>query len=154
VQSVLLYPDGHNAIGFSKRLGMPRKLPEWLSEEELAYYVGEYSKPASGASPWEGGMNWYRTGDLNWVETARLEGKRLSQPCLFIAGEDDMIISTMFKGKDNVAAMLRAHCEQLHGVVMFPKRGHWIQCEEAEAVTQSLLGFLRALPAPARAARL
>jgi pimeloyl-ACP methyl ester carboxylesterase len=53
--------DQHkDAGGWIGRWGMPKALPQWLSDEDLEYYVGEFSRAG-----FRGGLNYYRNFDRN-----------------------------------------------------------------------------------------
>ncbi len=43
----------------------PERLPAWLSEDDLAFYVREFERTG-----FRGGLNWYRCADLSWELTA------------------------------------------------------------------------------------
>ena len=78
-----LYVNG-SAVGMVTRLPRPSRLPKWLTETELQYYVREYTEHG-----FSGGLHWYQTMDLNTMLSpesmrARIE---IKQPALFIAGE-------------------------------------------------------------------
>ena len=53
--------------GFVDRLPEPDGLPDWLSQDELDYYINEFSRTG-----FTGGLNWYRNFDRNWETTAEL----------------------------------------------------------------------------------
>nr|KMM72063.1 hypothetical protein CPAG_08362 [Coccidioides posadasii RMSCC 3488] len=55
-----------------------------MSEEELNYYVEEYSR-----SGMHGPLNWYRTREQNYKEDLELIGRKLDIPVLFIRATND-----------------------------------------------------------------
>jgi len=71
--------------------------------------------------------------------TPQLEGKKILQPALFLAGEKDLVLK--FPGM-NLDAM-REHVPNLKGLVIVPGAGHWDPAEYPEEVNQSLLDFLK-----------
>ncbi len=70
--------------GFIDRLPEPDGLPDWISQDELEHYVGEFTRTGFTAA-----LNWYRNFDRNWETTADLDGATISVPCLFIGGTAD-----------------------------------------------------------------
>ncbi len=52
------------ARGFVDRLPEARRLPDWLSQEELDHYIAEFTRTG-----FTGGINWYRNLDRNWELT-------------------------------------------------------------------------------------
>ena len=63
--------------------------PPLLSDEELKYYIDEYSR--RGAPEMRGGLNWYRTRQLNYEEELELaeKGQKVQPPALFISATRD-----------------------------------------------------------------
>src|SRR3954453_1527587 len=47
--------------GFLDTLRATDELPPWLAEDDLDFYVGEFSRTG-----FTGGLNWYRSQDRNW----------------------------------------------------------------------------------------
>jgi pimeloyl-ACP methyl ester carboxylesterase len=140
VGSSKLYVDGR-AESMTRRVGRPSGLPSWLSEAELQYYVREFARAG-----FEGGLNWYRTMDINHVLAPRAFKAQLpvAQPALFLAGALDSVILSA-GGAEKVAAGLKKRCANLQGVHFYPAAGHWIQQEEAADVNRRLLAWLDGL---------
>jgi pimeloyl-ACP methyl ester carboxylesterase len=63
---------------------VPKKLPPWLSAADLDFFVGEFTRTG-----FRGPLNWYRNIDRLWEESGFLDGAKLMQPALFVAGEKD-----------------------------------------------------------------
>ncbi|MGA2284834.1 MAG: alpha/beta hydrolase [Dehalococcoidia bacterium] len=110
------------------------RLPEWLTEEDLAYYVAEFQRTG-----FRGGLNRYRNLDRDWEELAHLEDAKVQQPALFVAGDRDPVL-----GFTRMDAM-RTDVPNLWKIVMLPGCGHWTQQERPSEVNQELLEFLAAL---------
>jgi pimeloyl-ACP methyl ester carboxylesterase len=115
----------------------PMPLP-WLSEADLAAYVGDFS-----ASGFRGGLNWYRNLHRNWELMAPFHRAPIRQPSLFIAGSRDVTIR--MPGTDVSAAAMRRVLPGLTKSVILDGPGHWVQQEAPEAVTALLIEFLRGL---------
>ena len=54
-----------------------------------------------------GGLNWYRNIDETWELTGFLEGAKLRQPSLFIAGDKDPVIEFYADWYKNIAEIMR-----------------------------------------------
>ncbi len=130
--------DGHFPKGetLSSQLVVPDTLPEWLTEEDLEFYVGELT-----ASGFRGGINWYRNIKAIPGILAPFVGAKINQPSLYLYGEHDLISGNT---EDAVGA-LPGLLPDLRGVVRMSGAGHWLQQERPEEVNASLLKFLASL---------
>ncbi|MDG2140611.1 MAG: alpha/beta hydrolase [Gammaproteobacteria bacterium] len=126
------------AGGWIRRLGEPIHLPTWLTREDLNYYVSQFRK-----SGFEGGINYYRNGTLNWELTAELDGAKIQQPALFIAGELDIV--NQGATQDELEIRAQSHFEDLRGVVLQPGIGHRNQQQAPEDTNRLLIEFLASL---------
>lgn len=126
------------AGGWIKRLGEPVHLPAWLSERDLKYYVSEFRK-----SGFEGGINYYRNGALNWELTSELDGAKIQQPALFIAGELDIV--NRGATQDELERRAQPHFEDLRGIVLQSGIGHRNQQQAPEDTNRLLIEFLGSL---------
>lgn len=111
----------------------PKPMP-WISDEELAYYVEQFS---SGGM--RGPLNRYRIQNVDWQES---EGKPqiIQPPAGFIAGEDDPVLSFV-QGVD-VVELQQNNFADLLSATIIPDAGHWVQQEKPEEVNLELLDFL------------
>ncbi len=115
---------------------MPDKLPTWLTEADIEVFAGEYKK-----SGFRGGINWYRNMDRNWEYSAFMNGEKIQQPSIFIAGEEDGVIAME---RQNLGT-LNTTMTGLRKQVIVPGAGHWIQQERPDEVNKLLIEFLAAL---------
>lgn len=113
----------------------PERLPDWLTEEDLDYYVAQYEQ-----SGFRGPLNWYRNIDRNLELTPQLEDAKIEQPSFFIAGKKDPVLS--FGGGGWVSQMDK-YVSDLRGKVFIEGVGHWTPMERPAEVNQALLGFLK-----------
>jgi pimeloyl-ACP methyl ester carboxylesterase len=113
---------------------VPAQLPPWLTEADLDFLEGEYRRTG-----FTGGLNYYRNCDRNWELTPFLDGAKVPQPTLFLAGEKDPVLD--FLG-DEFAA-LETNVPKLWKKVLIPGAGHWIQQERPDEVNLLLIEFLR-----------
>ena len=78
--------------GYLDVLGPAPPLPwPWLSEAEFEHYVREYTH-AGAATTFIGGLNSYRVADRNWELGAPYADTPITQPALFIAGAEDVVL--------------------------------------------------------------
>ncbi|MDR3469686.1 MAG: alpha/beta hydrolase [Xanthobacteraceae bacterium] len=126
-------------LGFLGDRGIPRDLPPWLSEDELAVFVTAYRK-----SGFRGGLNWYRNLDRNFDLTAPWHGAQIHQPSIFIAGSADEVVTGLI-GAKRVADMEKV-LPNLRQKLLIDGAGHWVQQECAAEVNARLIAFLKSLP--------
>lgn len=114
----------------------PPPLPwSWLSEQELDYFVEEYTR-----SGFTGGLNWYRSMDMKWQQRKPFEGVRSAVPAYFLGSENDVDLEG-FHGEDPIGLM-RAIFPDLRQVRMVSDAGHMVQLEASEKVNAILLDYL------------
>lgn len=122
------------AGGFIGRWGRPLELPDWLSEEDLAFYVGEFKR-----SGFRGGVNWYRNFERNW-ELMEDVDQVIEVPALMIAGSRDLVVAHM--DEDTLRQRMNPVVPRLKSLVWLDGAGHWIQQERPAECNQALLEFL------------
>ncbi len=118
----------------------PERLPEWLTEEDLDYYVAQFER-----SGFRGPLNWYRNIDRNIELTPQLESPetaKIEQPSFFIAGTKDPVLQ--FAGGRGVTQMDKWLAD-LRGKVFIEGVGHWTPMERPAEVNQALLSFLKSV---------
>jgi pimeloyl-ACP methyl ester carboxylesterase len=115
---------------------VPKKLPPWLTEPDLEFFVGEFSRTG-----FRGGLNWYRNIDRLWEESGFLDGAKLMQPTVFVAGDKDPVIE--FYG--DAYQTLETNVPNLNKKVLLPGAGHWIQQERPAEVNRLLTEFVASL---------
>ena len=114
----------------------PSKKPSFVTDEDIEFFVNEFKR-----SGFAGGLNYYRNVDRNWALTSFLDGAKLPQPTLFLAGDRDGVLG--FWGEE-VDAMER-NVPNLVKKVILPGAGHWTQQERPAEVNRLLLEFLQGL---------
>ena len=130
--------DGHFPIEetMTDQFVMPEKLPKWLSEQDLDFYVNELS-----ASGFGGGFNWYRNIERLPGHLAPFIGRTIEQPALYLYGEHDMVAGNTAEA----IAGMQASLPDLRKCVKYQGAGHWLQQERAEEVNNELLAFFATL---------
>jgi pimeloyl-ACP methyl ester carboxylesterase len=122
--------------GILARTAGPPTLPRWLTQADIDYYAGEFSRTG-----FSGGLNWYRNIDRNWEILAPFAGAKVTVPALYVAGDRDVVVR--FKGTDELIANLKQFVPKLTKTIMLPGCGHWTQQERAGEVNAALIAFLR-----------
>ena len=127
------FPKGERLVD---QLVVPDALPRWITEDDVAFYVGELSRTGI-----RGGLNWYRNLDaLPWV-LAPFVGAVIEQPSLYLAGGHDLVAGNT----EGALAGMQAALPNLHALNVFPGAGHWLQQERPAEVNEALLDFLATL---------
>jgi len=124
------------ATNYLETTTLPELMPDWLSASDLAYYVSRYQDKG-----FRGILNWYRSLDIYWERTEHLNGKKITQPVYFIAGNDDPTTHMVRKAIDRLPSMT----DDLRGIEFFDDCGHWISSEQPALLNQKLLAFLSSI---------
>ena len=124
--------------GFLDDLVEPETLPSWLSPEDVAYFVDEFSRTG-----FRGGLNWYRNITRSWELLAPWRGTVIRQPSMFIAGARDDVLK--FPSSQPQIANFANTLPGLRGCHILEGAGHWIQRERASVVNDLLVKFLNSL---------
>jgi pimeloyl-ACP methyl ester carboxylesterase len=128
------YPRGQS---LSSQLVIPKSLPAWLTEQDLQFYVDEFT-----GSGFFGGINWYRNIKRIPGILAPFAGAKIHQPALYLYGEHDLVCGNTPETVDALDEIL----PNLKNVIKIPGAGHWLQQERAEEVNSALIEFLDNLP--------
>jgi pimeloyl-ACP methyl ester carboxylesterase len=130
--------DGHfpRGKGFLDTVTLPRKLPSWLTEADLAFFVKELS-----ASGFRGGLNWYRNIDAIPGILSPYLGRTIEQPTLYLYGELDLIAGNTPEAIKGMQKSL----PNLKKLIKLGGAGHWLQQERPDEVNGELLSFLAGL---------
>lgn len=123
-----------SAGGWIGRMGAPLSNPSWLSQEDLDYYVSEFTKAG-----FRGGINYYRNFDRNWELMADIDPS-VKQPALFISGEKDGVIRGA--DADALRSMMGPVVPDLRDVILIKDVGHWVQQEAPKETNEALISFL------------
>jgi pimeloyl-ACP methyl ester carboxylesterase len=110
--------------------------PGFATDADIEFFVGEFKRTG-----FAGGLNYYRNVDRNWALTPFLDGAKLRQPTLFIAGEHDGVLG--FWGEQ--VAEMELNVPNLAKKAILPGVGHWTQQERPVEVNRLLIEFLHGL---------
>lgn len=111
----------------------PETLPKWLTEADLDFFVGEFSR-----SGLRGPLNYYRNHDLYWELTSNAP-TTIRQPAMYVAGTHDGVVMMAAAGIE----MMPHFVTDLRINRMIPGIGHWTQQEAPDAVNELILDFLK-----------
>jgi pimeloyl-ACP methyl ester carboxylesterase len=126
------------AGGFLSHTAEPPAPPAWLTEADVEFYAGEFSRAG-----FRGGLNWYRNIDRNWELMAPYAGARVTVPALYVAGDQDLVVH--FRGMDQLLPNLKKFVPELRRTIMLPGCGHWTQQERPKEVNDAMVAFLTGL---------
>ncbi len=126
----------HHGGQLKDRFPVDMDLPDWLSPEDLEFYIGEFERTG-----FRGPLNRYRNVDRDWSDLQAWRGRPITVPSIFIGGEKDG--PTLWGG----ASIKRFPdtLPRLHSTHILPGCGHWVQQERAADVTGILLDWLGSL---------
>jgi pimeloyl-ACP methyl ester carboxylesterase len=107
----------------------------WLTESDLDVYCAEFARTG-----FQGGLQWYRcaTSGLAAADLRLFAGRTIDVPATFIAGAADW---GTYQSPGLFEHLDRA-CTDLRGRHLVAGAGHWVQQEQAAAVTELLTDFL------------
>ena len=138
----IVHPDTVGMVprrgGFLSRSIDPPSLPPWLTEVDIEFFAGEFTRTG-----FRGGLNWYRNIDRNWELLAPFAGAVVTVPALYVAGDRDLVVK--FPGMDQYIATLSRTVPKLTRTLMLPGCGHWTQQERPDEVNAAMLEFLDSL---------
>ena len=111
---------------------------KWLTEEELAVYIAQYSK-----NGFQGGLQWYRcvTDPKYTADLQMFSGRTIDVPSCFIGGASDWGV---YQAPGRFEKMQSTVCTRMLGVHLVKGAGHWVQQEQPDETNKLLLEFLRA----------
>ncbi|KEI72954.1 epoxide hydrolase [Endozoicomonas elysicola] len=116
----------------------PNPLPEWLTDEDLRYFVDAYK-----LSGFRGSLNRYRAQQRDWALLPQLSELTVDQPSCFVAGSLD-IVRGLIPGVD-LYENPGVSCTDFRGATIIDGAGHWVQQERPDQVNRALLVFLSEL---------
>jgi pimeloyl-ACP methyl ester carboxylesterase len=109
----------------------------WLTEAELGVYSSEFERTG-----FQGGLQSYRVGtDPRYGAELRLfAGRTIDVPACFIGGASDWGV---YQRPGRLERLHGTVCTDLRHVHLVSGAGHWVQQEQASAVCEALVEFLR-----------
>jgi pimeloyl-ACP methyl ester carboxylesterase len=119
----------------------PQPFPAWLTEADIDYFVNEFEH-----SGFRGPLNRYRNFERDFAYMNTIKDTNVHQPCLFVAGERDLVLKMFGGDASRAEEQLRANATDVRGVHIIPKIGHWTQQEAADQTTGVIIDWLAQLP--------
>lgn len=107
---------------------------KWLPDAELAVYAEEY-----GRTGFQGGLNGYR-GAPGGEDLQLFAGKTLDVPSSFISGKQDW---GTYQNPGSLERLEKQITTKYRGTHLLDGAGHWVQQEQASALSKLLVDFLR-----------
>jgi pimeloyl-ACP methyl ester carboxylesterase len=120
-------------------LADPDPFPGWLTPEDLDYYTQEFER-----SGFRGPINRYRNHDRDFEFLRQFEGRKISQPALFIGGTRDPAFNML--GRSDPIKTMREEVPELRGADVLEGCGHWTQQERPRDVGERIVSWLKSLP--------
>ncbi|SMQ49265.1 unnamed protein product [Zymoseptoria tritici ST99CH_3D7] len=120
------------------------KTEAWLSKEDLAVYVQEWSRTGFQAA-----LNWYRAQTASTPQSKKdmllYAGARIVVPVAFISGKQDWGNHQQPGAFDSYEndKVVKKGC--FRGMTLIDHAGHWVQQEQSEKVIEAVLKFLETL---------
>ncbi len=118
------------------RFVVPDRLPAWLTEEDVDFYVAEFERTG-----FRGPLNRYRNVDRDWEDLRSWRDQPIKVPSLFIGGERDGPTIWGTRAISRFGETLPG----LRGSHILPGCGHWVQQERAEEINRLLTEWLASL---------
>lgn len=116
---------------FLERLGPVTEPPAWITADDFDVFVDTFT-----ATGFTGGLNWYRTFDLNWHLTAFTADRTVRAPARFVYGSADPLAVGIDPSRS--APLF----DDYRGTTVLDGAGHWLQQERPDEITDVMLDFL------------
>jgi pimeloyl-ACP methyl ester carboxylesterase len=130
---------GEPGKGYLDRLPPAPDLPwDWLSKDEFDACVAQFEHE-DPMRRFIGGMNSYRTADINWEIGRGYADADVITPTLFIYGASDPTMNFF----PDWEARMRQRVPGLKRIVPIEGAGHFAQQEQPEAFNAALISFLK-----------
>ncbi|KAI3838282.1 hypothetical protein MKX03_019333 [Papaver bracteatum] len=111
-------------------------LPSWLSQEDVDYHATKF-----GEKGFTGGLNYYRSLDLNWELTAAWTGAKVQVPVKFIVGENDLSYNNAPTKTYVHGGGFKKDVPLLEEVVVMEGVGHFINLEKPDEINKHISDF-------------
>ena len=129
--------DLHRTMAETVASEAPAGEASWLTDAELAVYVGEYARTG-----FQGGLQWYRCATHPQFAAelaASVAGRTIDMPSIFIAGASDWGV---YQRPGELQRMQNQVCKDFRACHLIEGAGHWVQQEQPERTSRLLIDFL------------
>lgn len=134
-----IWKPGSQGKGYLDVLPEAPALPwPWLTEADIDHYVDEYTRTG-----FTGGLNWYRSADVEWRQMADWATNTIDVPTWLIAGANDTVIEMYGPEAADVMGQL---VPDLREFILIPDVGHFVQMEAADRLNRELVRILGDVP--------
>jgi pimeloyl-ACP methyl ester carboxylesterase len=123
----------------SAALPVVKKLPPWLTEDDIKYYSKHFDKTG-----FTGPINYYRNLHRNWELTAPWTNTPIHTKVLFIAGKDDLMLDLPGSMAFVTSPAFREAVPNLQEVIILDG-SHFIHEEQPQRFNHELISFLTGL---------
>ena len=108
----------------------------WLPDQELRVYSDEFIRTG-----FQGGLQWYRcrTQGIGNTELEVFGGRTIDVRSMFMGGAQDWGV---YQTPGAIERMQNTACSAMIDCKLIDGAGHWVQQEQPELVTSTLLTFL------------
>ncbi|KAH8946712.1 hypothetical protein BDL97_12G111700 [Sphagnum fallax] len=120
-------------------LPVVKKLPPWLTEDDIKYYTKHYEKTG-----FTGPINYYRNMHRNWELAAPWTNTLIHTKVLFIAGKDDLVLDFPGSTAFVTGPAFREAVPNLQEVIILDG-SHFIHEEQPQRFNHELISFLTGL---------
>jgi pimeloyl-ACP methyl ester carboxylesterase len=107
---------------------------KWLPDAEMAVYAEEY-----GRTGFQGGLNGYR-GAPGGEDLQLFAGKTLDVPSSFVSGKQDW---GTYQNPGSLERLEKQITTKYRGTQLLDGAGHWVQQEQAAALSKLLIEFVK-----------
>jgi pimeloyl-ACP methyl ester carboxylesterase len=123
----------------SAALPVVKKLPPWLTEDDIKYYTKHFEKTG-----FTGPINYYRNMHRNWELAAPWTNTPIHTKVLFIAGKDDLVLDFPGSTAFVTGPAFREAVPNLQEVIILDG-SHFIHEEQPQRFNHELISFLTGL---------
>uniref|UniRef100_A0A7N0SVG2 soluble epoxide hydrolase n=1 Tax=Kalanchoe fedtschenkoi TaxID=63787 RepID=A0A7N0SVG2_KALFE len=113
-------------------------LSSWLSEEDVKYYASKFDK-----SGFTGGLNYYRSLDLNWELTVPWHGQQIQVPAKFIVGDLDITYHIPGAKEYMLGEGFKQDVPYLEEVVVMEGVAHFLTQEKPDEISSHIYNFIK-----------
>ena len=110
-----------------------------MTSDDLDYFVGQFENGG-----FRGPLNRYRNSGRDFELLPKMGAVPIEQPSCFIAGSKDLV--RYFVPGQDLYSDPGGNCTDMRVNRIIEGKGHWIQQEAPDEVTDLLVEFLRTLP--------
>ncbi|KAJ4964635.1 hypothetical protein NE237_016484 [Protea cynaroides] len=120
------------------RFQEPGDMEDVCAQDDINYYASKFD-----ITGFTGGLNYYRSLNLNWELTAPWTGVQVKVPVKFIVGDLDLVYNTPGAKAYIHGDGFKKDVPFLKDVVVMEGVGHFIQQERSDEISNHILDFIQ-----------